>query len=50
MLMDEIVELKQAELDAEADKLEKEAMEADNPIDLNRELQEFVRSWEKEFD
>lgn len=50
MLMDEIVELKQAELDKEANQLHKEAKENDATIDLNRELEEFVRAWEKEFD
>ena len=50
MLMDEIVELKKAELDAEAEKLEQEAIDADEELDLNRELHDFVRSWEKEFD
>ena len=50
MLMDEIVELKQAELDAEAEKLYQEAEENDTEIDLSKELEEFVRAWEKEFD
>ena len=50
MLMDEIVELKQAELDAEAEKLYQEAEENDTEIDLTKELEEFVRAWEKEFD
>ena len=50
MLMDEIVELKQAELDAEAEKLYEEAKENNADIDLSRELEEFVRAWEKEFD
>lgn len=50
MLMDEIVELKKAELDAEADVLEQEAKDNDTEIDLGRELEEFVRAWEKEFD
>lgn len=50
MLMDEIVELKKAELDAEADALEQEAKDNDTEIDLGRELEEFVRAWEKEFD
>ena len=48
--MDEIVELKKAELDAEAEKLEQEAIDADETFDLNREMHDFVRSWEKEFD
>ena len=50
MLVEEIVELKQAELDAEAEKLHKEAKENHTEIDLSRELEEFVRAWEKEFD
>ena len=50
MLMDEIVELKQTELDKEAVTLHQEAKDNDATIDLNRELEEFVRAWEKEFD
>lgn len=50
MLMDEIVELKKAELDASAERLHQEAKENNTKIDLTRELEEFVRAWEKEFD
>ena len=50
MLIEEIVELKKAELDAEAEKLFKEAKDNNTEIDLTRELEEFVRAWEKEFD
>ena len=48
--MDEIVELKKAELDAEAEDLFEEAKENNQSIDLSRELEEFVKTWEKEFD
>lgn len=48
--MDEIVELKKAELDAEADKIMQESKDNNVEIDLNRELEMFVRTWEKEFD
>ena len=50
MLLDEIVELKKAELEDEAEKLYEEAQENDAEIDLGKELAEFVKTWEKEFD
>ena len=50
MLLDEIVELKKAELDEQAEKLYEEAKDNDTEIDLSRELHEFVKAWEKEFD
>jgi len=50
MLVEEIVELKKAEFDTEADHLFEEAAKNNTQIDLSKELEEFVRAWEKEFD
>ena len=50
MLVEEIVELKKTELDKEAEELFKEAALNNTQIDLSKELEEFVRAWEKEFD
>ena len=50
MLMDEIVGLKQSELEKEADKLHEEAKLNNVELDLNRELEMFVKTWEREFD
>ena len=49
MLLDEIVELKREEIFAAAESQEVD-QEDDDPFDPHKELELFVRAWEKEFD